>query len=1129
MALALPTPALAATIAVNCGSSSIQAAIDGAAAGDIVLVSGTCNENVLVRNEKQRITIDGAGAGVGTRATVNGGSTSPTFNLRGKGILVQNFTITGGSNGVWANRGANAVLNNNIIQVSAGNGVMVDEFGIAILTSNVIQNHPGAGVVVSEMSTARIGFNADSETAASANTIQLNSAGGIIISNRSSARIVGNNIVNNIGDGIQVARDSHADIASNTINANSGDGIQVAENSLVQLGEDSGTSIFETANSGLNSGVGIRCLSGGFADGRRGFLTGSGGASNFAAGCINALPTNEAPVVNAATFALAENSANGTNVGTVSFSDPDSGQTATFSITAGNIGNAFTINPTSGQITVISSAALNFETTPSFSLTVQVTDNGTPQLSGSATITVNLTDVNDAPVAVNKNYSAQTNMKIAIAAGSGLLVGATDPDAGTTIFSVGTVSATSPAGGNVTFTASTGAFDFDPPPGVTGNVTFTYTVCDNGAPQLCSAAATVTVNVAGPVIWFVNNAVAGPGDGRLSSPFKTLASADAVDAANHNIFLYTGSYSTGITLNSGETLIGQGVTGASFDALFGLAPPTGTIARPSVNGTRPTLGGTVSLNTNSAVRGLNIVPPNNIAGLSASGVAGVSTNEVSVTTTGTVIAVNLVNTPDGVFSFTAISSSGAANGIIWNNSTPATGSFTVTGNGGTCTNANTSGCSGGTIANTTGADNSTATPTGTGIVLNNANNVSLTRMLIHDHSNYGIRGTNVTGFTLSNAVVNGTNGSNTASPFNDSSVRFENLTGSASVTSTHIQGGFADNFRVSNNTAANLDRLTFTSVTIGTNSNPGGNDGISVESLPTSTGALKMTVTNSAFTAAAGDLLQYSHNGTGVGDLVITNSQFSNNHPTIATGGGGVSLFADGNTTMTITGNTFRDSLGHAILIAKTQPDATTLGVTFSNNSVGVTGLVNSGSKEGSAVKLQTLGGGAFNAAVRNNTILGYNNFGIELLAGGGASATGGNLHATITGNNVAEPGNNVGTEAISKNGIHLNIGTTPGDSFAACAKLGGDGTPGNEKNTISASGKDGIPATGLGDIDFRLRQRQSTTIRLPGYAGSNNDNTAVVSFVQANNNTGGTPAGLASNTVATGGGFVGGAACTLP
>ena len=47
-----------------------------------------------------------------------------------------------------------------------------------------------------------------------------------------------------------------------------------------------------------------------------------------------------------------------------------------FAITAGNTGGAFAIDPTTGAITVANAAALDFETTPSFTLTVQVTDAG---------------------------------------------------------------------------------------------------------------------------------------------------------------------------------------------------------------------------------------------------------------------------------------------------------------------------------------------------------------------------------------------------------------------------------------------------------------------------------------------------------------------------------------------------------------------------------------------------------------------------------------------------------------------------------------------------------------------------------------------------------------------------------
>jgi len=110
---------------------------------------------------------------------------------------------------------------------------------------------------------------------------------------------------------------------------------------------------------------------------------------------------NAAPRIDDTTVALNENSINGTAVYNVNdfFTGNDTdidGTALTYSITAGNGLGGFAINAATGQITVANSAALDFETTPSFALTVQASD-GT--LTDTAMITVNLNDINEAPVA----------------------------------------------------------------------------------------------------------------------------------------------------------------------------------------------------------------------------------------------------------------------------------------------------------------------------------------------------------------------------------------------------------------------------------------------------------------------------------------------------------------------------------------------------------------------------------------------------------------------------------------------------------------------------------------------------------------------------------------------------------
>ena len=476
-------------------------------------------------------------------------------------------------------------------------------------------------------------------------------------------------------------------------------------------------------------------------------------------------------------------------------------------------------------------------------------------------------------------------------------------------------------------------------------------------------------------------------------------------------------------------------------------------------------------------------------------------------------ALNITNTDiaAGDVTFDHISSTGAPSAILLD-TTGATGNLVVSGIGGTCTNADTSGCSGGNIANPAGGDDSTSTPVGTGIVLKNTAAPSLNRMWIHGASNYAIRGTNVAGFAMVNSVINGVNGTNGTTPYDDSSVWFDNLTGSATVTSSYVGGGYEDNFRVLNSSGS-LNRLTLTSVTVGDNNATEGNDGVSLESSG-SASLFNVTVQNSTFTGAEGDLLQFNHNASGTGDLVLTSNAFSNNHPGIATGGGGLSLFSGGggNATMSITGNSFRDAVGAGILIVKTTGTATQTGF-FSGNTIGISGVANSGSAEGSGLKLQTAGQGTLGWTVTNNTIHQYNNFGIEVLAGGSASLQSGAVNTTITGNTIDQPGNTAGTLTIPKNGVHLNIGTVPGDTYAACAVISG--------NTLSASGQDGNPPSGTGDVDVRLRQRQSTTVRLPGYSGTSGDTTAVQNFVAANNGLGGTPVVLAGVS-GSGGGFTG-------
>ena len=102
-------------------------------------------------------------------------------------------------------------------------------------------------------------------------------------------------------------------------------------------------------------------------------------------------------------FSVSEDAATGTAVGTVSATDPDEGDSVAYSITAGNGDARFSIGGSDGSITVAGS--LDYETTLSYTLTVQAIDGDSG--TATATVKISVTDVSEAapPPPTNLTYS----------------------------------------------------------------------------------------------------------------------------------------------------------------------------------------------------------------------------------------------------------------------------------------------------------------------------------------------------------------------------------------------------------------------------------------------------------------------------------------------------------------------------------------------------------------------------------------------------------------------------------------------------------------------------------------------------------------------------------------------------
>jgi parallel beta-helix repeat protein len=271
---------------LTCGGETISAALRTLQPGETLFVSGACNENVVIPEQVVNVTLDGLGT-----ATINAQEASdPTINVRGTGITIRKFaSITGGETGITVARGGTATIDSNVIHNTGNNGIVVSLNSSARIVNNTIQGNPGTGILINESSSARIGFLQPADTVASPNFIQNNGENGITVARASNARIVGNTISGNADNGVIVTRVSHVDVSSNTIDNNRGDGVFVSRNSGVNLGEDTGSGIFDSPNTTNvnNGGFGIRCAINSYGDGRRGTLNGANGTFSFPTGCVD--------------------------------------------------------------------------------------------------------------------------------------------------------------------------------------------------------------------------------------------------------------------------------------------------------------------------------------------------------------------------------------------------------------------------------------------------------------------------------------------------------------------------------------------------------------------------------------------------------------------------------------------------------------------------------------------------------------------------------------------------------------------------------------------------------------------------------------------------------------------------
>jgi len=583
-----------------------------------------------------------------------------------------------------------------------------------------------------------------------------------------------------------------------------------------------------------------------------------------------------------------------------------------------------------------------------------------------------------------------------------------------------------------------GAVAFDGSSTVTGTngTADAVTVVGNSGGASVAFAAAVQLNTAAPGARGLVADGGGASTLNLSNAGNAVSSTGGAAVDIQDLTASVNFATTFSNDSNGRGLRVQNVTGA---ASFG---------NTAVNNSA---GTGVELSDNTATltfSDLDVAPAAGQRAVHATGNTGRITSASGVVTASGAAAVEVVGpagrTPLNL-QLTSVSSTGGPNGIVLQNTSAAgsPGGFRVLGTTGNCTPADSS-CTGGRITGTAGAD---GTGQGVGVLLQEADSVSLSRMRIDNHANFAVSGTAVNGFALGASLVDGTNGN--SSVHDEAAVSFRELTGTASITNSFVGGGHEYIVDVRNTGGSSLDRLTISNSVIGDTDGAGPGFGLSAVggddalhlSHASGVGLFRVTVAGSTLNSGRGDVVNYV---TGVGvtsDLVFRNNTVHNAHPSVLSGGGGVTVLSGGaasaaGATYDISCNSFRGAKGHALVVVKPSGAGHLAGTVF-GNVFGVSGAAGSSSAEASGINLDTRGEGSHTVLVKNNVVNDWGaNGAIQIFNNQGSAV----MNATVVGNRTDNPHPAFGLAAL-----YAEAGALSGDTSVLNLRVGGGATDRND------------------------------------------------------------------------------------
>ena len=773
--------------------------------------------------------------------------------------------------------------------------------------------------------------------------------------------------------------------------------------------------------------------------------------------------------------------------------------------------------------------------------------HGTNNLSNAVTRDINVVPTNDAPSAANFTFDgakrAVGNTSLVVddptdpapdptgpqkTVSGDLLAGVSDPDSPAANLTVNSGTFTTSAGGSIII-ESDGDFTYLPPSGcTTATDSVTYQVSDNDPSASRSGQGTLSFAIS-DCVWYVDaNASAPPAAtaGESQTPLNSLTGLNGAggsgdkDGVNDTIFLYPGTYTGGLPLETGQRLLTKRA---------GLTVPdggTGTVTLESAAAGTDQLNGGLVLASGNNVQGLDLGDTTTGAALSASGNVGTvhvddSTSGAINNTAGGAVDVNGGGTLNMAFS--RVSSTGGAYGIRLGNTT---GTFTASG--GLLQNATTTDVdlNGDNSGDNVGFTYAGAITDASGTAVSVANQNGGTKTF---SGNVNAAGTAVSLSTNTGATMNFSGGL-TAARFaatGGGTVSVTDPNGAGTTPDNVLDGRSSTALNVADTTIGDSD-LNFTSISA-TNANPG----INLSNTSNSNGRLAVIGTSSGVsggivTGSSGNNITLANvpGGVSLSRMGITGAQddgvhgsgvngFSIDNSTVGSNGDGTYATGDGDRAFDFTDLTGTSAFTNDV-VPSNRTDGLVIRNTTGNSSTTVTGGNWNGTIQNDAIReVVSASSGTHSLDVEDGTFSGNNGDQVQMnndsssstavanltvnritgsstvvptgtaspVAGGGitgATSGGGVLNATITNNAIT-----------GSNASAVNL-TAHGGSDTINGKVTG--------NTIGSTSADGIQvdsagATGTPHLNTLIT---NNTITGSPQGQPNGFNTAGIEFFQS-------------------------------